>query len=145
MILQEVAERMLLIAPDHIFHLDTDESLPQVDGDYDKLMQLVTILVSNAVKYSPAHSKVFLKSFQEGHTIHVIVQDQGVGIPEDSQEAIFAPYSRIHAAKTHYVQGAGLGLALAQRIVQMHEGHIEVESQPGSGSAFQVTLPMKLL
>ena len=80
-ILQEVAERMILIAPDHIIDLDTDETLPLIEGDYDKLMQLVTNLVSNAVKYSPTHSKVLLKSSQEEDSIHIIVQDQGMGIP----------------------------------------------------------------
>ena len=133
---------MVLIAPDHMLHLDIDESLPPCDGDYDKLMQLVSNLVSNAVKYSPAHSEIFLKSYREDDFIHIIVKDQGIGIPEASQEAIFAPYSRIYAAKTRYIQGAGLGLAIAQQIVQMHGGHIRVESELGNGSTFHVFLPL---
>jgi PAS domain S-box-containing protein len=142
-ILQEVAERMLLIAPDHILNLDTDESLPLFKGDYDKLMQLVTNLVSNAVKYSPAHSKILLKSCQEDDFIHIIVQDQGIGIPADSLDAIFAPYSRIYSAKTRYIQGTSLGLAIVQQIVLMHEGRIWAESKMGHGSVFHVMLPMK--
>ena len=142
-ILQEVAERMILIAPDHILDLDTDESLPLFEGDYDKLMQLVTNLVSNAVKYSPAHSKVLLKSSREDDFIHIIVQDQGMGIPADSLDAIFAPYSRIYAAKTRYIQGTSLGLAIVQQIVLMHEGRIWAESKMGHGSIFHVMLPMK--
>ena len=142
-ILQEVAERLILIAPDHIVNLDMDESLPPLDGDYDRLMQVVTNLASNAVKYSPTYSTILLKSFQENDTIHIIVQDQGIGIPEASLEAIFAPYSRIYAAKTRYIQGIGLGLALVEQVVQMHEGHIWVESKLGHGSVFHVTLPMK--
>lgn len=142
-ILQEVAERMILIAPNHILDLDTDESLPLFEGDYDKLMQLVTNLVSNAVKYSPAYSKILLKSRQEDDQIHIIVQDQGIGIPADSLDAIFAPYSRIYSAKTRYIQGTGLGLAIVQQIVQMHEGRIWVESKMGHGSVFHVLLPMK--
>jgi PAS domain S-box-containing protein len=142
-ILQEVAERMILIAPDHLLDLDTDESLPLFEGDYDKLMQLVTNLVSNAVKYSPAYSKILLKSSQEDDRIHIIVQDQGIGIPANSLDAIFAPYSRIYSAKTRYIQGTGLGLAIVQQIVLMHEGRIWVESKMGHGSVFHVTLPMK--
>ncbi|MBV9616641.1 MAG: PAS domain S-box protein [Ktedonobacteraceae bacterium] len=142
-VLQEVAERMILIAPNHTLRLDIDESLSPFEGDYDKVMQLVTNLVSNAVKYSPAHSEIFLKSRQEGNNIHIIVQDQGIGIPEDAQKAIFVPYSRIHSAKTRYIQGVGLGLAIVQQIVQMHEGHIWVESKLGHGSTFHVILPMK--
>ncbi len=141
-ILEEVAERMVLIAPDHMLRLDIDESLPLCEGDYDKLMQLVSNLVLNAVKYSPAHSEIFLKSYREGDFIHIIVKDQGIGIPEASQEAIFAPYSRIYAAKTRYIQGAGLGLAIAQQIVQMHGGYIRVESKLGNGSTFHVLLPL---
>ncbi len=142
-ILQEVAERMVLTAPDHMLNLDIDESVPLIEGDYDKLMQLVTNLVSNAVKYSPAHSKILLKSFQEDDNIHIIVQDNGIGIPTASLEAIFAPYSRIYSAKTRYIQGTGLGLAIVQQIVQMHEGRIWVESELGHGSVFHVTLPIK--
>ncbi len=144
-ILQEVAERMILIAPDHIIDLDTDETLPLIEGDYDKLMQLVTNLVSNAVKYSPTHSKVLLKSSQEEDSIHIIVQDQGMGIPADSLDEIFAPYSRIYAAKTRYIQGTSLGLAIVQQIVLMHEGRIWAESKMGQGSVFHVMLPMKSL
>ena len=144
-ILQEVAERMILIAPDHIIDLDTDETLPLIEGDYDKLMQLVTNLVSNAVKYSPTHSKVLLKSSQEEDSIHIIVQDQGMGIPADSLDEIFAPYSRIYAAKTRYIQGTSLGLAIVQQIVLMHEGRIWAESKMRQGSVFHVMLPMKSL
>jgi PAS domain S-box-containing protein len=143
-ILQEVAERMILVAPDHMLDLDTDESLPLLEGDYDKLMQLVNNLVSNAVKYSPAHSKILLKSSQEDDFIHIIVQDQGMGIPADSLDAIFAPYSRIYAAKTRYIQGTSLGLAIVQQIVLMHEGRIWAESKIGQGSIFHVMLPMKI-
>jgi signal transduction histidine kinase len=142
-ILQEVAERMILTAPDHMLNLDTDESLPLFEGDYDKLMQLVTNLVSNAVKYSPASSKILLKSSQEDDHIHIIVQDQGIGIPADALDAVFAPYSRIYAAKTRYIQATGLGLAIVQQIVLMHEGRIWVESTMGYGSVFHVMLPMK--
>ncbi len=142
-ILQEVAERMILVAPDHMLDLDTDESLPLLEGDYDKLMQLVTNLVSNAVKYSPAYSKVLLKSSREDDFIHIIVQDQGMGIPADSLDAIFAPYSRIYAAKTRYIQGTSLGLAIVQQIVLMHEGRIWAESKIGQGSIFHVMLPVK--
>ena len=141
-ILQEVAERMLLIAPDHNLNLDTDESLPLFEGDYDKLMQLVTNLVSNAVKYSPAHSEILLKSSQEDDHIHIIVRDQGIGIPANSLDAIFAPYSRIYAAKTRYIQGTSLGLAIVQQIVLMHKGRIWAESKMGQGSVFHVMLPM---
>lgn len=142
--IEEVAERMVLTAPDHTLRLDIDESLPQFEGDDDKLMQLATSLVSNAVKYSPAHSEISLKSGQETNAIHIVVQDQGVGIPQDALEAIFAPDSHIYSAKTHYIQGNGLELAIAQQIVQMHEGRIWVESKPGNGTAFHITLPIKL-
>jgi PAS domain S-box-containing protein len=142
MLLEEVAERMVLVAPDHMLHLDIDASLLAFEGDYDKLMQLVTNLVSHAAKYSPAHSEIFLKSWSEGNTIHIIVQDQASGIPQDALEVIFAPYSRIAAPKLRYIQGAGLGLPIAQQIVQMHGGHISIESAQGHGSVFHVFLPI---
>ncbi len=141
-ILEEVAEHMVLVTPNHMLHLDIDDTLPSFEGDYDKLMQLVTNLFSNAITYSPTHSKISLKSWYEGNMIHVSLHDQRIGIPQDSLEAIFAPYSRLSASRTRYVQGAGLGLAIAQQIVQMHGGSIRVESDQGHGSTFHVMLPI---
>jgi signal transduction histidine kinase len=141
-ILLDTAERMLLTAPRHTLLLDTDETLPQFEGDYDKLTQVVSNLVTNAVKYSPAGGEIVLKSRREDDSVHVSVQDHGIGISEDALEKIFTPYSRIDSETSHYIQGTGLGLAIVRQIVQMHGGRTWAESVLGQGATFHFTLPL---
>jgi signal transduction histidine kinase len=77
----------------------------------------------------------------EGEEALFSVSDQGIGISEEEQHHLFAPFQRTHGARAH-AQGAGLGLSVARRIVEAHGGHIDVDSQPGRGSVFQVRLPL---
>ncbi len=141
-ILLDTAERMLLTAPRHTLLLDTDETLPQFEGDYDKLTQVVSNLVTNAVKYSPVGGEIVLKSRREDDSVHVSVRDHGIGISEDALEKIFIPYSRIDSETSHYIQGTGLGLAIVRQIVQMHGGRTWAESVLDQGATFHFTLPL---
>ena len=141
-ILLDTAERMLLTAPHHTLLLDTDETLPQFEGDYDKLTQVVSNLVTNAVKYSPIGGEIVLKSRREDDSVHVSVQDHGIGISEDALEKVFAPYGRVDLETTHYIQGTGLGLAIVRQIVQMHGGRTWAESVLSQGATFHFTLPL---
>ncbi len=141
-ILLDTAERMLLTAPHHTLLLDTDETLPQFEGDYDKLTQVVSNLVTNAVKYSPVGGEIVLKSRREDDSVHISVQDHGIGISEDALEKVFAPYGRVDLETTHYIQGTGLGLAIVRQIVQMHGGRTWAESVLSQGATFHFTLPL---
>jgi signal transduction histidine kinase len=122
-----------------VYHLD--EVLPLVQGDQDQLIQVISNVLSNAVKYSPAGGAIVLSSQREEQGIHVSMQDQGIGIAEEAKKDIFAPYSRIDAEKTRYIQGTGLGLSVAHEIINRHGGTIWVESSPGEGSTFHFCLP----
>ena len=86
-----------------------------------------------------------MSSRGEEPVAHICVQDQGIGIPADALERVFSPYSRIHATNTRYVEGASLGLPIVRQIVQMHHGQVWVESLPGQGACFHVTLPLPSL
>ncbi len=141
-ILEDTAERMHSTATHHQVVIHLDEQLPSIEGDYDKLIQVVTNLVSNALKYSPAGGNISLSSRLEGGQIHVSVSDQGIGIPPEALEDVFVPYNRLESGKTHYIQGTGLGLAIVREIIQMHSGKVWVESVFGEGSTFHFTLPL---
>jgi len=141
-ILRTVAERTQHLISKHIIHVDLDETLPQIRGDQMKLTQLVEDLVANALKYSPSGGEILLKSCREGTVIQISIQDQGIGIPSHALETIFNAFSHIYVDKTQYVPGVGLGLPIVKQIVNLHGGHIWVESTLGEGSCFRITFPI---
>jgi signal transduction histidine kinase len=128
--------------PDHRVALDLDPALEPVIGDRDRLIQIVTNLLNNAVKYSPDGGAVLLSTRCEGHQIHLAIKDHGVGIPAPALERIFEPYTRIETGPGGRVAGTGLGLPIVRQIVTLHGGRVWAESEPGKGSTFHVTLPV---
>jgi signal transduction histidine kinase len=141
-IVVEVAERARPSAPAHPIRLELDEALPLLTGDRDKLTQVLTNLVSNAVKYSPAGGEIVLCSRRDNDQAHVLVQDHGMGIPPEALEKVFERFSRVESGTNRYIQGTGLGLPIVRQIVQMHGGRAWVESTLGEGSTFQFTVPL---
>ena len=133
---------MRSITTDHTFFLNLDASLSFIEGDRDKLTQVMKNLLSNAIKYSPQGGSILVTKQREGHNVHIRVQDQGIGIPENALERIFTPYNRIASEKMRYIQGTGLGLAIVREIILMHEGKVWAESAAGEGSCFHITLPL---
>jgi signal transduction histidine kinase len=103
------------------------------------LEQLITNLVSNAIKYSPSRAEVkILLSKTEEHVI-LEVEDHGIGMDQEVMKHIF---SKFYQANVYETDGLGLGLYLSKSIVEAHQGTIEVESEPGKGSRFRVQLPL---
>jgi signal transduction histidine kinase len=124
------------------FRLDID-SLPTCVGDEDRLSQVFTNLVDNAIKHTPAGGFVHLSARSEGGVARVEVIDSGEGIPAEHLPRIFERFYKVDGArKKESIPGTGLGLAIAQQIVQAHDGTIRVRSQPGEGTAFEVSLPV---
>lgn len=113
-----------------------------VVGDQDRLKQLLLILVDNAIKYTPESGRVTLSMLQVNGWAEVRVSDTGVGIPPEDVPYIFDRFYRVDKARTRAQGGAGLGLAIAKWVVQMHDGHIRVESKVGEGTTFVVRLPL---
>jgi two-component system sensor histidine kinase CiaH len=111
-------------------------------GDETLLRRLADILLDNAFKYTPSPGSVCLSLEQSADSAVITVRDSGVGIAEEEQSKIFERFYRVDKARSRAQGGAGLGLAIAQWIVTQHRGSIRVESQPGSGTAFRVELPM---
>jgi two-component system, OmpR family, manganese sensing sensor histidine kinase len=115
----------------------------RVLADDAALRRVVNVLLDNAFKYTPAPGgSVLLSAEAKGDLAVISVRDTGIGIAEEDQKRIFERFYRVEKARSRELAGAGLGLAIAQSIVQQHRGRISVESMPGSGSIFRVELPL---
>lgn len=111
--------------------------------DADRIEQVFTNLLSNAVKFSPVDGAVTLGLKKENNFAEVRVADNGPGVPADKRATIFERFRQTGANKEAEKSGSGLGLAIARALVSEHEGKIMVEENPGGGSVFVVTLPLK--
>ncbi|MFB2923556.1 MULTISPECIES: PAS domain S-box protein [Aerosakkonema] len=140
---QSVKTIQSLAVESHIV-LSVEPTSVQVWADSDRIIQTLVNLVSNAIKFSPAHSTVTLSVQEQADRVLFQVKDQGRGIPADKLEAIFGRFQQVDASDSRQKGGTGLGLAICKSIVQQHGGRIWVESVPGQGSNFYFTLP-KLL
>ncbi len=141
-IITDVVERARANTPGHQLLLRLNAGLPMCLGDRDKLTQVVTNLLNNAIKYSPNGGDIVLFSEIQDEQVHVWVQDHGVGIPASALEKIFEPYTRIASGETRFVEGSGIGLAIVRQIMQIHGGKVWAESTLGEGSTFHFTLPL---
>lgn len=110
--------------------------------DEDLIRQVLTNLVENAIKYSPDNSKILISTEEiEGRAV-IQIADQGIGIAREDQPFIFDKFYRSQSVKKTEVSGSGLGLYLVKYFVELHRGQVEVESEPGKGSTFTISLPM---
>jgi signal transduction histidine kinase len=141
-LLRKLGEQTQHMAAKHTLLYHLDDALPLIQGDQDQLIQVVGNVLSNALKYSPAGGNILLSSQREQESIHVSIQDQGIGIAEEALKNIFEPYSRIDLEKTRFIGGTGLGLSLVREIINLHGGTIWVESTIGDGSTFHFFLPL---
>ncbi|QCS44526.1 PAS domain S-box protein [Natrinema versiforme] len=119
----------------------TAESLPTVRGDASQLRRVLQNLVTNAITYSgDERPRIDIETERRGRQCLLSVRDEGIGIDPDDQDRIFEIFRRLHTHEEH--EGTGMGLTLARRIVERHGGRIWVESEPGEGSTFSLTLPL---
>jgi two-component system phosphate regulon sensor histidine kinase PhoR len=115
--------------------------LPTVSADLRRLRQVVLNLVDNAVKYTPSGGTVSVQARAVDGTVEIVVQDTGVGIPRDAIERLFDPFYRVPDSRPlHGESSSGIGLTLAKRLVDAHDGSLGVTSEPGAGSTFTVRL-----
>jgi signal transduction histidine kinase len=105
------------------------------------LENVLSNLINNAIKYSPAGAPISLAGRGTPQEVIVTVADRGIGIPLDEQGRIFERFYRVDDQLSRQTQGSGLGLYLAKAIIDAHRGRMWVESTPGKGSAFSFALP----
>jgi len=139
-VLKEVCEDKRPLAGDHALILACDRQT-SVKGDWTLLRIALSNLIDNALKYSPPKSSVEISVTCDGDNAVIRVSDRGPGISPEDQPHIFEKFYR--SAKTSQVHGAGLGLFIVKRIVDLHDGNISIDSQPGAGATFTVELPLR--
>jgi two-component system phosphate regulon sensor histidine kinase PhoR len=121
--------------------LDIPENMPEVLGNPTRLRQMMSNLISNAIKYTPENGRVAIHAHAEGEQIILQIIDNGPGIPSSDQPFIFDKFYRASNIPAD-MPGTGLGLAIVKSIVENHLGRIWVDSTPGQGTTFTVVLPI---
>ena len=122
-------------------HLEVPKAQLVVDGDAARLRQVLSNVVSNAIRYTPPQGTITLHTHQDAGHVWITVSDTGPGISPQDLPRIFDRFYRGDAARDRASGGSGLGLAIAKALVQAHEGTIEVNSKPGQGTCFTIELP----
>ncbi|HLI07558.1 MAG TPA: ATP-binding protein [Ktedonobacteraceae bacterium] len=110
-------------------------------GDRERIGQVLTNLLTNAIKYAPESETIVVKLARDEQSVTASVQDFGPGIPKEQQAYVFEPFYRVEGVETS-VSGLGLGLAIAASLVERHRGKIWVESEEGEGTTFSFSLPL---
>jgi signal transduction histidine kinase len=142
-LLLEVFREMRVLARDRVQIKLTEIDQIQVDGDRDRLKQVLINLVSNAIKYTSRGGDVFLSLGRLGDNARIIVRDTGQGIAARDLPHIFERFYRAEKSRSRSkIGGFGLGLSIAHWIVEHHRGRIEVDSVEGQGTTFCIYLPM---
>ena len=123
--------------------LNLDSDVGRIEADPRRLNQVLGNLVGNAIKFTPEGGAIEVGARREGSKeVKLWVKDSGVGIPPDEIGSLFQKYCQVSSAKAAGETGTGLGLVICKMIAEAHGGYIEVESEPGKGSTFTLTLPL---
>ena len=126
---------------DQTLRWERPEVFPVVRANPRRLKQVVTNLVSNAIKYTPEGGRISVEATQDDEHVVVLVIDNGIGIPPSKQPRIFDRFYRVESEETAEIKGTGLGLAIVKAVVEKHKGRVWVDSTPGEGSVFTFVLP----
>ena len=145
---QAVAAKLAPLAEEEGLQLGVEfpAGLPEIDADRSRLEQVLTNLVENALKFTPAGGLITVSAVQVGDRVRLTVADTGIGIPPDEQERVFDRFYQVDGSERRAYRGTGLGLSICKHIVERHNGRIWVESDglAGHGSRFHVELPIIL-
>lgn len=126
----------------HLIYLEDSAAHTKVHADKDRMVQLLTNLISNAVKFSPAGGKVSLRIKNKADQLIVSIKDQGIGIPEADLDNMFTKFKRVDNSSSKKIGGTGLGLAISKGIVKAHEGDIWIKSKENGGTTVSFSLPL---
>lgn len=127
----------------HQFVLAFADDFPPIDGDQERLQQVITNLISNAIKYSPDGGTITIGGQGQDGNALCFVRDEGIGIPPADHERVFERFHRVDNGLTRKAPGTGLGLFLVRAVIEAHRGQVWVESKPGEGSTFWLSLPIQ--
>jgi two-component system CheB/CheR fusion protein len=140
-LIEDITAETNLANPDRIFKFESDETLT-IAADKEKIGQVISNFLSNAIKYSEKGSKITITQKRINGSVLVSVTDEGIGIKPKDQEKLFQRFYRVENEKMKNISGFGIGLYLASEIVQRHKGKIGVNSEEGKGTTFYFSLPL---
>jgi signal transduction histidine kinase len=139
--MDDVVEQMQRVSENHQLVTEFGRS-KTVFADRERIGQVLTNFLSNAIKYSPDAQKIIIKTQSTKEEMITSVQDFGLGIPKEKQRQVFVRFFRVNDAKRESFPGLGLGLFISSEIIQRHKGKIWVESKDGKGSTFYFSIPL---
>ena len=126
---------------DIIIEMYVPDSLPSINGDKDKLTDLLVNIVDNSIKFTPSGGRITVTVQEEEDNLHISVEDTGIGIPKELIPNLFQRFYQIDASIRRRYGGTGVGLYISKNIVEAHNGKIWVESEEGAGTTVHVNLP----
>lgn len=143
-VVQRVCANLQAVAQSHQVVLELQAKAGEIMllGDDNALGQMVTNLIDNAIKYTPAQGRVWVAIEVTENQAILTVTDNGLGIDEANQERIFERFYRVDKARSQFLGGTGLGLAIVKHIVQSHKGSLQLKSKLNHGASFSVRLPL---
>ncbi|GAB2706252.1 hypothetical protein GCM10027037_35590 [Mucilaginibacter koreensis] len=140
--LEEVVESVQLTTEKHAIQKQF-KFHRQMQGDRERISQVITNLLTNAIKYSPDANRIVIYTEDHGHEVQLCVQDFGIGISQDKKDRVFEQFYRVSGSKEHTFPGLGLGLYISSEIVKRMGGKIWVNSVEGKGSTFCFAIPVE--
>lgn len=144
-LIREVVETLLPKAEEHDIELRWEESkpaLPAVQGDRERIRQVIVNLIDNAIKYNEPGGYVAVSAEANTDTVQVAVRDNGIGIPERHLSRLTERFYRVDKSRARHQGGSGLGLSIVKHILSAHDAQLQVESTVGEGSTFTFVLPV---
>jgi two-component system cell cycle sensor histidine kinase PleC len=118
-------------------------ALPEIQADYRAVKQILLNLLSNAVKFTPRGGRIVLRAEASADSVKLVVRDTGIGISRENLERLARPFEQVENQHSKTQQGTGLGLALTKSLIEMHDGRLHIDSEPGAGTTASVVLPRR--
>ena len=125
----------------YIVEIDIPLDFPQVVADPEKMEQVFSNLLDNAIKFTPEKGKICIRAIDRGKNVQIEISDTGIGIPREHLPRLFERFYRVDKARSREIGGTGLGLSIVKHIIQAHGGKVGVESESDKGSKFYFILP----
>lgn len=125
----------------HTVQINIPPRLPEISASPEKIEQVLSNLLDNAIKFTPNQGRIYLSALDKGENVQVEVSDTGIGIPQEHLPRLFERFYRVDKSRSRELGGTGLGLSIVKHIIQAHGGKVGVESELGKGSKFFFTLP----
>ena len=125
---------------DHILTLDLEPGLPEILADRERVLQVMMNIVSNSIKYTPDGGHIDIYAGRRRDRVWMVVDDDGIGIPEEDRSRIFDRFYRVDKARSRQSGGTGLGLSIAKEIMDRHRGRITLMNKEGPGLMIRLEL-----